>query len=165
MTLKARDVMQTGVITVDPEASLLDVHRLFVADEITGAPVVDDRGSVIGVITSFDLLRSVDEERDTVAVESRYYRDSLAASGPDGLGPPDEFQDRLAERAVSEVMTTGAISVDVEESVSQVARTICEHKIHRVLVTRGNELVGMITTFDLVGLLREAVEVKRRAAP
>ena len=56
----ARDVMQTHLVTVEPELPLVDVHRLFVEEEITGAPVVDDTGRLLGVISSTDLLRAVD---------------------------------------------------------------------------------------------------------
>jgi predicted transcriptional regulator len=154
MALKARDVMQTGVITVDPESPLLDVYRLFVSDEIHGAPVVDDGAQVLGVVTSSDLLRSVDEERDTAAAESTYYRDTLPIDRSDWPDPAD-FQERLAERTVSEVMTKGAISVDVDAGIGDIARTIQRSRIHRVLVCERGELVGMITTFDLVGVLAD----------
>ena len=57
MTLIARDIMQDEVVTVCPELSLLGVHQLFVAEEIHGAPVIDETETVRGVISSADLLR------------------------------------------------------------------------------------------------------------
>ena len=64
MVRTARDVMQTYLISVNPETPLLEVHRLFVDEEINGAPVVDETGRLLGVISSVDLLRAVEEEHD-----------------------------------------------------------------------------------------------------
>ena len=152
MGLKARDVMQTGVITVQPDASLLDVYRLFVEDEINGAPVVDENARVVGVITSSDLLRSVEEERDTAAAESTYFSESFTFAGAEWVTSPADFQDRLAEHTVADAMTSGAISADVDDGIAVVAGAIHKHRIHRVLVCENGELVGVITTFDLVRL-------------
>ncbi|UCE86295.1 MAG: CBS domain-containing protein [Deltaproteobacteria bacterium] len=153
MGLKARDVMQTGVITVQPDASLLDVYRLFVEDEINGAPVVDENARVVGVITSSDLLRSVEEERDTAAAESTYFSESFSFGGVDWVVSPADFQERLAEHTVADAMTAGAIAVDIDDEIPVVASALHKHRIHRVLVCDQGELVGVITTFDLVRLL------------
>lgn len=155
MSLHARDIMQRHVVTVDPEASLLDIHRLFVEEEIHGAPVVDDEGRILGVISTLDLLRAVDEERDTAVAESSYFRDFLPYSGPDWGASPEDFQERLAQRTVSEVMTEGAITVDGDASIPEVARTLRTRNVHRVLVVDRELLVGIISAMDLVALLEK----------
>lgn len=155
MPLRARDVMQSDVITIDAEASLLDAHRLFIEAEITGAPVVDDAGAVVGVISSADLLRAVEEERDTAVVDRNYFRDLTEFSGPDWGSSLEDFQDRLAGRRVAEVMTPEAVSVDADASVAEVARTLRSQRVHRVLVEDDRKLVGLISAFDLVALLEK----------
>jgi CBS domain-containing protein len=155
MPLRARDVMQTGVITIDADASLLDAHRLFIESEITGAPVVDDAGTVVGVISSADLLRAVEEERDTALADRNYFRDLTEFSGPDWSSDVEDFQDRLAARTVADAMTPEAISVDAEVPVSEVARTMRTQRVHRVLVEEDRKLVGLISAFDLVALLEK----------
>ncbi len=152
----ARDVMQTYLISVNPETPLLEVHRLFVDEEITGAPVVDETGRLLGVISSVDLLRAVEEEHDAASAGSRYFQDILEFSGSEWQEGPDDFQDRLGEQTVSDAMTRGGITVAPETAVSEVAATLRKHRIHRVFVVDGDQLCGVISTFDLVALLEEA---------
>jgi CBS domain-containing protein len=152
---RARDVMQTGVVTIDPAASLLDAYRLFVQEGISGAPVVDEDGRVVGVVSAQDLLRATEEERDTAVVEANYFRDLNEFSGPDWQTSSEDFQDRLRERSVADVMTEGAIIVAPDASIAEVASTLRRHRVHRVLVAEGELLVGLISAFDLVALLEK----------
>lgn len=97
MATTARDVMQTSVLTVSPESPLLAVQQLFLEEGIGGAPVVDEAGQVVGVISTTDLLRAVDEWRGTAVSEAHYFRESLEFSGPDWSRGVEDFQDRLQE--------------------------------------------------------------------
>jgi CBS domain-containing protein len=147
--------MQTYLISVNPETPLLEVHRLFVDEEITGAPVVDETGRLLGVISSVDLLRAVEEEHDAAAADSSYLRDFLEVSGPDWQEGSDDFQARLRERTVSDAMTRGGITVTPDTVISDVAAALRKHRIHRVFVVDGEQLCGVISTFDLVALLEK----------
>lgn len=155
MTQLARDVMEIGVVTIDPGASLLDAYRLFVEEEISGAPVVDEDGRVLGVISAHDLLRATEEERDTAVVQTSYFRDLAEFSGPDWGGVVEDFQDRLAERTVADAMTRGAIAVAPDATIPEVARTLRQHRVHRVLVAEDERVLGLISSFDLVALLEK----------
>jgi len=149
----ARDLMQSGVISVDPEASLLDVHRLFAEEEISGAPVVDEQGELVGVISASDLVRAVDAERDTARVEANYFRDLLPYSAPDWSGGPENFQDRLAELRVSDAMTSEVLTLAPETPAPAIARALRERHIHRVFVADGSRLLGIISAFDLLRVI------------
>ena len=153
MRATARDVMQTTVITVGPETPLSDLQRLFLEEGIGGAPVVDDMGRVVGVISAADILRAVDDERDTAVSEPRYFRDTLEFSGPDWHHELEDFQDRLGELRVEDAMTAGVVAVAPDARVADVARKMREDRVHRVLVMEKDVLVGIISTFDLVALL------------
>ena len=130
MALKARDVMQTGVITVDPESPLLDVYRLFVSDEIHGAPVVDDTGKLLGIVSQTDVIRVLSEE------SSDALRELLA---------PD--------LTVEQIMTSTVLTVTEDEEVKSVARKLVDGHVHRAIVVNGDGVSGIITTFDLLRLL------------
>ena len=106
MPTTARKVMTDHVITVSPEASLLDVLRLFVEENIHGAPVVDDEGKAVGVITTSDLLWAQEDQHDAAIMTSDYLRNLLEFSSPDWHGDPVDFQDRLSQQVVADVMTT-----------------------------------------------------------
>jgi CBS domain-containing protein len=147
--------MQTYVVTVSPEEPLLDIHRLFVEEEIHGAPVVDEQDRVLGVISSSDLLRAVSEEHETVRATPSYLRDFLEFSGPDWSSAPEDFQDRLRERVASEAMTDGVVTVALDAPVAEIAGAMRQNKVHRVLVLEDGVLRGIISSFDLVALLEK----------
>jgi CBS-domain-containing membrane protein len=156
MALTAADCMTRSVLSVGPETPLLDVYRLFVEEQIHGAPVLDEEERIIGVVTSSDLLRAIDEERDSALSSSDYLRDLLEFSGPDWGRGLSDFQDRLAERRVAEVMTQSALTVNGETPVSEVARLLRERRIHRAWVTdEAGCLCGVISAFDLLPLVEK----------
>ena len=152
----ARDVMQTHVVTVEPELPLIDVHRLFVEEEITGAPVADETGRLVGVISSTDLLRAIEEEHESATSEPHYFREWLEFSGPDWTRSSPDFQDRLASLTVADAMTRGGITVSPDAPIAEVAGLMRRHRVHRVLVVEDGLLVGILTTFDLIGLLEKS---------
>lgn len=149
----ARELMEARVVTVDPEASLLEVHRLFAEEEISGAPVVNDLGSVVGVITSSDLIRAVEEESVTARVDSQYFRDLLPYTAPDWAAGPEDFQDRLAGLRVSDAMTPQVLTIPPDTPAPEIARALRSRHIHRVFVAAGGQLLGVVTAFDLLRVL------------
>ncbi len=155
MSVLARDLMQTHVLSVSPETRLLDVHRLFVEEEIHGAPVVSDEGTVIGVITTLDLLRAVEEEHETAASAPVYFRELLEFSGPDWGAPPEDLQDRLAQLSVADAMTEEVVTVPADAPIAEVARTLRRQHVHRVLVVEDGRLAGILSSFDLISLLEK----------
>jgi CBS domain-containing protein len=125
--LIARDVMQSDILTVTPETPVLDIHRMFVQEEIHGAPVVDDDGVVCGVVSTLDLLRIVRDEFE-----------------------PSVGDDDLTAR---DAMSRELVSVPSTATVAEIAKVMRSQRIHRVLVIDNKELLGVITTFDLLQVL------------
>jgi len=153
MALSAKDMMQTHIVSVSADAPLADVSRLFVEEGINGAPVIDEMERLLGVVSSSDLLRAIEQEHDAPANDPTYFRDTLEFSGPDWLRAGEDFQDRLAELRVEEVMQTDVVTVTEDTPIPEVAKLIRANRIHRVLVLRDECLVGILSTFDLVELL------------
>jgi CBS domain-containing protein len=126
---RASDVMQRDVITLAPETPILDVYRMFVEEEIHGAPVVDESGAVRGVVSTLDLLRFGSEEAYVA-------RDSSGQLTAD-------------DAATRELVTVGP-----DATVEEVARTMLAQHVHRVLVVdKDRELLGVISTFDLLRIV------------
>jgi len=156
MTATARDVMQSEVLVLNEGDSLLEAHQFFARHDITGAPVVDDNGRLVGVVSIRDLIRTEDEDPDVSRSVADYFAES---SGYANLGVDlDRLREGLSEILVSDVMTEDPICVAPETPVNEVAALIRKHRIHRVLVvspgTDGHpEIAGIITLFDLVSLL------------
>jgi len=156
MTATARDVMQTEVLVLNESDSLLEAHQFFARHDITGAPVVDDNGRLVGVVSLRDLIRTEDEDHDVSRTVADYFRES---SGYANLGVDlDRMREGLSEILVGEVMTQDPICVAPETPVNEIATLIRKHRIHRVLVVapeteRQPEIAGIISLFDLVSLL------------
>jgi CBS domain-containing protein len=144
VSARARDLMERDVIAISPETEILDINRLFVEEEIHGAPVVDDDGIVRGVVSTLDLLRVV--------------RDQLEAV----------LADRDQQATASEAMTRELVTVKPDTPVEELARTMLDQHVHRVLVTEDGVLQGVVTTFDLlrvlVGLPKPQAETPRARA-
>lgn len=155
MARTARDIMQTHVVAVSPEEPLLEVQRLFVEEEISGAPVIDEDGRVLGVLSSTDLLRAVSEEEQGAAATPQYFRELVEFSGPDWGMVPEDFQNRLAQLTAADAMSEQVISVGPDAGIAEIARTLRFHRIHRVLVQQDGRLLGLVSGFDLIGLLEK----------
>src|SRR5690242_12345041 len=97
--VRASDLMERDLITVTPSTRVLDIHRLFVEEEIHGAPVVGEDGVVQGVVSTLDLLRAVRDELEPGAgsTATTYCRDELPYSGPYWMSIPEDLQDRMQE--------------------------------------------------------------------
>lgn len=153
MALSALDIMQKDILTLAPETPLIQAHRLFVEEEIHGAPVVEEDGSLSGVVSTLDLLRAVEEEHERGSSAPSYFRETLEFSSPGWPPLSEDFQDRLSELTVRDVMNAEIVSVPPRATVQQVAHAMRTHRVHRVLVLDGGKLLGLISTFDLVRLL------------
>jgi len=150
--LRARDLMQRDIITVSPELPILDVYRLFVEEEIHGAPVVDDNQIVRGVITTLDLLRITRDELEPGAAtsSSEYFRDDVPFAVGGWMHMPDDLQDHLAKVVARDAMSREIVTVDVDTAIDEAARVMLSQRVHRVLVTGADGLEGVLTTFDLL---------------
>lgn len=149
----ARDVMNDNVLTVAADWTARELAEFLTDNEISGAPVVDEHGHVIGVVSLSDLARA--EIEDGRLVPDRSGPDYWVRSFDDDLAP-EELQGLRVEHegpTVRELMNPSVFSVDEETPVSEVARSMIDAKIHRVLVTRGRKIVGIVSTTDLLGLL------------
>lgn len=150
---EARALMDDRVVTVSAAASLHDVQSLFVSEGISGAPVVNEAEELVGVITTTDLMRAVNETHDSAASETNYFRDVLPFSSPDWNHETEDFQDRLAELTAEDAMTDSVVSVPPTASAKEVAQSLLEHRIHRLFVVEKDTLLGVVSAFDLLRLV------------
>ena len=150
----AKDVMRRNIVTVASWLTLQELAKVFEEHAITGAPVVDARGSVLGVVSQTDLVHA---RREASAGIPSYHRelDEPAASRGFHFEESDETR-------VEQIMTPGAISFDEETPVERLAGAMLERHIHRVLITRGERLVGIVTTMDLMRALVALARKKNR---
>lgn len=159
--------MQQDVITISPETPILDVYRMFVEEEIHGAPMVDEDGAVRGVVSTLDLLRIVRDELEPGAgvTATTYFRDELPYSGFDGARMPEDLQDRVQQLTANDAATRELVTVRPDATVEQIARTMLAQHIHRVLVVDDDgDLRGVISSFDLLRVVAKLDRPERGLA-
>lgn len=148
--------MNSEVLTVRADMSVPELSAFLVAKEISGAPVVDDGGRPIGVVSLTDVAAAATGS-STIANERRrpnfYLRDLQEAYNEEDLHKL--HIEGGGDLQVADIMTSAVYSVEEDDSVAEIAATMLKGHLHRVLVTRGEEIVGIISTSDLLGLLVE----------
>ena len=146
----ARDVMITEVVTVSYAAPLSEVERLLVENKISGMPVVDEAGHVVGVVSIKDLIERYAEDPDSRPRRGAgYYHVSLedmADEDYEAFDLPEE-----AEETAEDLMTPEIFAVPADASIPEVAAQMYEHRVHRLLVQDGNKFVGIVTTLEVLG--------------
>lgn len=150
-----REIMSTAVQTVSPRLSLMDLEHKFSSHRISGAPV-EERGSVIGIVSRADIERAISQERTKSAAAATYYyeTDDPSPEGP-ALDPTGLAMERLRKLTVRDIMTADVISVSSEHPVVEVARLMRSRRIHRVLVIEDGRLLGIVTSLDIVGAVAD----------
>jgi CBS domain-containing protein len=145
--LTAADVMTRDCATVRADSTLRQAARVMAKRQISGLPVVDATGAVVGMLSEADLVRP-----DEAAERRREWWLTMLAEGHD-LAP--EFVAAIAAtgRPVENVMHRGVVSVDEMTPLRDVARLIGEHDIKRVVVLHDGKLVGIVSRADLVRAL------------
>jgi predicted transcriptional regulator len=148
-----KDVMNPDVMTVADEMTTGELARYLTEREISGAPVVDGQGHLIGVVSMTDIGRHMAEPSEFEAsAGSEFYRDS------DDLALED-FGQRYVEQSattVRDVMTPVVHQVPATATVADAARVMIREHIHRLVVTQGREPVGIITSMDLLRVVAES---------
>ena len=140
--MQARDVMTRGIISVDPNATVLQAARLMLQHHISGLPVVDAAGKLVGVLSEGDFLR-----RQETGTDRRRSRWLEFLTGPGRMAADYSHSHG---RKVAEVMTADVQSVDENTSLEDVVRLMEKHRIKRVPVMRGGALVGIVTRSNLM---------------
>ena len=149
--LKAKDIMNTDVLSVRDDMTVQELAGFLTEREILGAPVVDSEGEVVGVVSCTDIAQSTTTEANRLLERKKpgFYEHGWE----DKLGPDELERLHLEENEslpVKEIMTPTIYTVPEDTPISDIAKAMVAGRIHRLLVTRGTRLVGIITTLDML---------------
>jgi CBS domain-containing protein len=177
--LRLSDIMTTDVLTLAPGLAVRDAMALLASRHVSGAPVID-RGRVVGVLSSSDLLEfaaalpgvpvaptkanGFDAELAAEHPDLDALRESLVAEIWAGAGV--DVADRMREAAgnewnaleeytVADVMTPTVVSLPPNTPVRLAADLMRTVAIHRVLVVHGDRLLGIVTTKDIANAVAD----------
>lgn len=144
--MQAKNVMTTKVFSIAPTASVRSAALSLIAHDVSGLPVIDDEGKVVGIVTEGDLLRRVAGS----AFESA--RDRAEHDDPQSL------EDYVLTHgwSVKDTMCTDVVTVGPETDVRDIAGMMLSRKIKRVPVIDKGQLIGIVSRCDLLGIIIDA---------
>jgi CBS domain-containing protein len=143
--LKVRDIMTTAVITAKPGTTVRELADILAKNKISGVPVVDDRGRLLGMVSEADIILQDADLHFPYYVqflESVIYLQSV-----------HKFEERFRKAfgsKVSQIMTEDVASVSPDETVRDVATLMADRNVNRIPVTENGGLVGIVTRGDIV---------------
>jgi CBS domain-containing protein len=143
--MKASDVMTRKVISVSPEAAILEAIQLMLKNHISGLPVIGQDGKLIGIVSEADFLRR--PETGTERTRSAWLD---AFFGP---SEPAKAYVRSHGSKVREVMISNPITVDEDTPLDEVVHLMETRRVKRLPVVRRGEVVGIVSRANLMRAL------------
>ncbi len=146
--MQARNVMVTPVVTVKPSATVQEVAAQFLERNISAAPVVDDNGKLIGIVSEGDLLHRVEsgtERRRSWWLRAFTEADTLAA----------EYV-KSHSRKVEDVMTRTVITATPETPLHEIATVLEKNAIKRLPILENGQIVGIVSRANLLQAVASA---------
>ena len=140
--MRAHQIMTKPVATVAPDATIVDAANIMLDRHISGLPVVDASGKLVGIVSEGDFIRRT--EIGTGRRRGRWLQFIL--------GPGKSASDFVHEhgRRIAEVMTESPVTITEDTSLADIADLMERKNVKRLPVLRGDEVVGMITRANLL---------------
>ena len=155
--MKAADVMTRKVVSIKPNASIAEMVRLMLDNRISGLPVIDDRGDLVGIVTEGDCLR-----RAETGTERKRPRWLEFLIGPSRLAA--EYI-HAHSRKIAEVMTQPPITITEDTPLDEIVHLMETRRIKRLPVMRDGKVVGIVSRADLLHALASAAKSIPTGAP
>ena len=140
----ARDIMTQDVLVLTDYQQVVDAIRLLYEHQIGGAPVIDENGRLVGIVTKTDIVETVLEQQ----------LERLLADDSEHLFADQEIKEAYAEDAggelVRDVMTHDPVTTTPDTSLGNLARIMLKEKIHRVIIVDKQEVIGLVSAMDML---------------
>jgi len=147
-------VMTHDVVSIRSAQKVRDAWLVLMEADISGAPVVDDSGQLVGVLSNTDIFKAILDR----VVKARSLREAMAQISDSEAAEKEEIRELiLAIRAVTDSPVTSVLpkdqkilSLSPEDSLDRAIRMLAEHNVNRLPVVKGNQVVGIITRQDII---------------
>jgi len=156
--VKVREIMETNVVTIGPDATVRELAEILAKNNISGLPVVNKSGELLGVVTEGDVIL---EDAELHFPHYIQFLDSIIY-----LESVRKFEERLRKAVgvkVADIMSTDVLTVDPDMSVRQVATIMADNNVNRVPVMENDRLVGIVARTDIVRAIAESGRSVERA--
>jgi CBS domain-containing protein len=144
--LKAKDIMTSPVITLSPDQEITEAAGILLENHINGAPVLDEGGMIIGVLTRDDLIT---QQKEIPLPSYFVVLDALIPIR--SLGQVERQAEKIAATTVEHAMTPDPAIVTPDTPIAEIAELMVDSKMHTIPVQAENgELVGIIGKEDIL---------------
>jgi CBS domain-containing protein len=155
--MKASEIMTKRVISIAPDASIVQAIRMMLKNRISGLPVVSRSGKLVGIISEGDLLH---RQEIGTEIKRNAWLDAI-------FGPEQSANDYVRAHGITvgDVMTrVRVVSVSEDTSLDQVVHLMERHRIKRLPVLRGGRIVGIISRANLMQVLASLHRAEPRSS-
>jgi len=154
--LTARDIMTKEVIIVQEDMTIETLGRIFIEKRISGAPVIDNKEKLVGIVTENDLVRK--NSRLHIPTVVRIFDAFVPLGGTDRV---EEEIRRMSASTVSEICTRTVVTVAPDATLQDVSSLMFEKGVHLIPVLDAGRIVGIIGKIDIIrGMFGETSEQK-----
>jgi CBS domain-containing protein len=140
--MRAHQIMTRDVITVGPDTSIVEAAKLMLDNHLSGLPVLDEHGKLIGIVSEGDFLR-----RSEIGTQRKRPHWLQYFIGPGRAA--NEFV-HASGRKVEEVMTRDPLVVAEETTLDEIVQLMEKHRVKRLPVMRNDKMVGIVTRANLL---------------
>jgi CBS domain-containing protein len=140
--MRAHQIMTRSIISVTPDTTIVEAANIMLTRHVSGLPVVDDTGKLVGIVSEGDLVRR--SEIGTQRKRGRWLKFIL--------GPGTSASDFVREhgRKVSEVMTTSLLTITEDTALAEIVDIMEQNNVKRLPVVRGDRVVGIVSRANLL---------------
>jgi CBS domain-containing protein len=148
IVMKAKEIMAKEVITVQQDATIEEIAKVLIDNKVSGVPVIDHDGNLVGMVTEGDLLHKETSPRipDFINILGAiiYYN---------GVERYNEDFKKIMAGQAKEIMTDKVVVTSEDVEIADVARLMIQHGIKRIPVVKGAKIVGIISRADIIQTL------------
>ena len=146
--MKVKEVMQTKVITIPMNTEIKEIARTLCENNISGVPVVDSDGNLVGIVSEGDLLHKETEPKTphmmTILGEIIFYF---------GVKKYESDLKKLFALQASEIMTPDVLTIDKESDIGEAATLMVNNKIKCLPVLENGKIIGIVSRMDIIKTL------------
>ena len=161
--MKVRDVMQSEVERLDPSMPIAEAIETLEDFDITGAPVTDESGRLLGVLSARDVTRREHVQAGRIAPEHGEFsmggpidEEQEDENGEDVIYAKTDYSPAVfGQDTVAEWMNPRVITIEPDATVKEACRRMLREHVHRLIVAQGGRLEGILSSFDIVRIVAE----------
>jgi CBS domain-containing protein len=143
--MRAKDVMSDQIVCVDVKESVFDAAELLLGARISAAPVTDDKGAIVGIVSEADLIRRAEIGTADSKTWLGHLLDSKASSARDFVA--------AQTKRVADVMTKDVVTANEDATLRELVDLMERHNVKRIPIVRDGAVVGIVSRADLLAAL------------